>query len=574
MRRIVTDENYIVLARKYRPKKFSDIIGQNEVCSVIEGAIKLKRVAHAFLFSGTRGVGKTTIARILAKTLNCESLDGNTLNPCEKCSNCISIQKESNIDVIEIDAASRTGVADVREIIENINYKPVNAKKKVFIIDEVHMLSKAAFNALLKTLEEPPLDVVFIFATTETEKVPITILSRCQKFVLRRVDFNKISEHLVNISEKEGFTLDLESANLISVCSEGSLRDALSILENVLAKNKPIDIDLVRQTIGLSDHSQCLDLFEFIFKGKVVEAMNKFQSLYENGISTDELAKLLMTYSYNLATLKSGVKNSNDFLDSKTNERLKKISEIYEMDFITRFWELMQKYLNELSDTFDEKQCFEMTIIRICYVSLIPTPFEVLKKTSTVKTEVSIDEKKKNDFKDNENTDRAQSNHHRSSNDNLALKKKIVEPNLSSNDHTNDLEKFSNIVQLIEDNSEMLIAYHLRHSFRLVSFTEFIGDKPVSNVELESVSANEESKNILWKASKLLTNLTKKRWVLSITNKKGLQSLTEFSESKYKDRINEIKKEQTIKKILDIIPHSEVVSIEKIVKENKETKDG
>ena len=574
MRRIVTDENYIVLARKYRPKKFSDIIGQNEVCSVIEGAIKLKRVAHAFLFSGTRGVGKTTIARILAKTLNCESLDGNTLNPCEKCSNCISIQKESNIDVIEIDAASRTGVADVREIIENINYKPVNAKKKVFIIDEVHMLSKAAFNALLKTLEEPPLDVVFIFATTETEKVPITILSRCQKFVLRRVDFNKISEHLVNISEKEGFTLDLESANLISVCSEGSLRDALSILENVLAKNKPIDIDLVRQTIGLSDHSQCLDLFEFIFKGKVVEAMNKFQSLYENGISTDELAKLLMTYSYNLATLKSGVKNSNDFLDSKTNERLKKISEIYEMDFITRFWELMQKYLNELSDTFDEKQCFEMTIIRICYVSLIPTPFEVLKKTSTVKTEVSIDEKKKNDFKDNENTDRAQSNHHRSSNDNLALKKKIVEPNLSSNDHTNDLEKFSNIVQLIEDNSEMLIAYHLRHSFRLVSFTEFIGDKPVFNVELEGVSANEESKNILWKASKLLTNLTKKRWVLSITNKKGLQSLTEFSESKYKDRINEIKKEQTIKKILDIIPHSEVVSIEKIVKENKETKDG
>lgn len=574
MRRIVTDENYIVLARKYRPKKFSDIIGQNEVCSVIEGAIKLKRVAHAFLFSGTRGVGKTTIARILAKTLNCESLDGNTLNPCEKCSNCISIQKESNIDVIEIDAASRTGVADVREIIENINYKPVNAKKKVFIIDEVHMLSKAAFNALLKTLEEPPLDVVFIFATTETEKVPITILSRCQKFVLRRVDFNKISEHLVNISEKEGFTLDLESANLISVCSEGSLRDALSILENVLAKNKPIDIDLVRQTIGLSDHSQCLDLFEFIFKGKVVEAMNKFQSLYENGISTDELAKLLMTYSYNLATLKSGVKNSNDFLDSKTNERLKKISEIYEMDFITRFWELMQKYLNELSDTFDEKQCFEMTIIRICYVSLIPTPFEVLKKTSTVKTEVSIDEKKKNDFKDNENTDRAQSNHHRSSNDNLALKKKIVEPNLSSNDHTNDLEKFSNIVQLIEDNSEMLIAYHLRHSFRLVSFTEFIGDKPVSNVELESVSANEESKNILWKASKLLTNLTKKRWVLSITNKKGLQSLAEFSESKYKDRINEIKKEETIKKILDIIPHSEVVSIEKIVKENKETKDG
>ena len=573
MRRIVTDGNYIVLARKYRPKKFSEIIGQSEVCSVIEGAIKLKRVAHAFLFSGTRGVGKTTIARILAKTINCESLDNNTLHPCEKCSNCISIQNESNIDVIEIDAASRTGVADVREIIENINYKPVNAKKKVFIIDEVHMLSKAAFNALLKTLEEPPLDVVFIFATTETEKVPITILSRCQKFVLRRVDFNLISDHLVKVSKKEGFSLDSESAKLISICSEGSIRDALSILENVLAKNKPINIDLVRETIGLSDNSQCLDLFEFILKGQVVEAMNKFQSLYDKGISTDELAKLLMTFSYNLATLKTGLKNSNDFLDSETDERLKKISEKFEMDFITRFWELMQRYLNELSETFDEKQCFEMTIIRICYVSLIPTPFDVLKKTSTSKIEGSVDEEKKINFKDNENSHKTQDYHYESLNNNLALKKEIIEPDTSSNEKKNDLEKFSKFVQLIENNSEMLIAYHLRHSFRLVSFTELIGDKPVFNVELESISADKESKDILWKASKLLTNLTKKRWVLSITNKKGLQSLAEFSESKYKDRIDEIKKEQTIKKILDIIPHSEVVSIEEIVKANKETKD-
>ena len=207
----MTDNEYIVLARKYRPKKFSDIIGQDEVCSVIEGAIKLNRVAHAFLFSGTRGIGKTTIARILAKTLNCENLDLKNPEPCGKCKNCISIDNDSNIDVVEIDAASRTGVADVREIIENINYKPVDAKKKIFIIDEVHMLSKAAFNALLKTLEEPPLDVVFIFATTETEKVPVTILSRCQRFVLRRVDLNMITEHLINVSKKEGYTLDKES---------------------------------------------------------------------------------------------------------------------------------------------------------------------------------------------------------------------------------------------------------------------------------------------------------------------------------------------------------------------------
>ena len=376
----MTDNEYIVLARKYRPKKFSDIIGQDEVCSVIEGAIKLNRVAHAFLFSGTRGIGKTTIARILAKTLNCENLDLKNPEPCGKCKNCISIDNDSNIDVVEIDAASRTGVADVREIIENINYKPVDAKKKIFIIDEVHMLSKAAFNALLKTLEEPPLDVVFIFATTETEKVPVTILSRCQRFVLRRVDLNMITDHLINIAKKEGYTLDKESAQIISICSEGSMRDSLSILDNVLARNKKISPELVRNVIGLTDNTQALDLFESLCNGEVKLSLEKFQELYEKGISIDELAKSLMKLTYNLALIKSKFENSYDLFDSKSIDRLKKLSEKFEMDFLTRFWEVMQRYLNELSDTFDEKQCFEMAIMRMCYISLIPTPFEALIK--------------------------------------------------------------------------------------------------------------------------------------------------------------------------------------------------
>ncbi len=568
----MTDNEYIVLARKYRPKKFSDIIGQDEVCSVIEGAIKLNRVAHAFLFSGTRGIGKTTIARILAKTLNCENLDLKNPEPCGKCKNCISIDNESNIDVVEIDAASRTGVADVREIIENINYKPVNAKKKIFIIDEVHMLSKAAFNALLKTLEEPPLDVVFIFATTETEKVPVTILSRCQRFVLRRVDLNMITEHLINVAKKEGYTLDKESAQIISICSEGSMRDSLSILDNVLARNKKISPELVRNVIGLTDNTQALDLFESLCNGEVKLSLEKFQELYDKGISIDELAKSLMKLTYNLALIKSKFENSYDFLDSKSIDRLKKLSEKFEMDFLTRFWEVMQRYLNELSDTFDEKQCFEMAIMRMCYISLIPTPFEVLIKKEDNKKRLEEIEENQQPFQNND----SQTTQKKTSdivNNNLALKKDLLDQNKISKNSESNLKKFTELVEFLEKKSEILVAYHLRNSFRLVSYSELDGNKDAFHIELENIGENEEAQSILWKASKILGNLTNKRWILSVTNKSGFKSLSEIEQLNYERKVEQIKKEDSIKKILDIIPSSEVTSVKKIEKENIKNKE-
>ena len=563
---------YIVLARKYRPKRFSDIIGQDEVCSVIEGAIKLNRVAHAFLFSGTRGIGKTTIARILAKTLNCENLDQENPEPCGKCKNCLSIENESNIDVVEIDAASRTGVADVREIIENINYKPVNAKKKIFIIDEVHMLSKAAFNALLKTLEEPPLDVVFIFATTETQKVPVTILSRCQRFILKRVDLNLISEYLINIAKKEGYSIDTESAQIISKCSEGSMRDSLSILDNVLARNKPICAELVRNVIGLTDNTQSLVLFECLCLGNVKNSLDKFQELYEKGISIDELAKSLMKFAYNLALIKSEYENSYDFLDAKSVEKLKTLSEKFEMDFITRFWEVMQKYLNELSDTFDEKQCFEMAIMRLCYISLTPTPFEALIKREadqikSVETQQFVKNSKETD---NQIKNKNSSN---LTNNNLALKKKLSNTDKTPRSEENELKKFSKLVEFLEEKSEMLIAYHLSNSFRLVNFSEMDANKSACHIELENIGDNEEAQSILWKASKILGELTNKRWILSITNKQGFRSLSEIKQISYKKKVERLKKEESIKKILDIIPLSEVTSVKEIIKENNEKKD-
>ena len=558
--------NYIVLARKYRPKNLRDVIGQEDICSVIEGSIKLNRVAHAFLFSGTRGVGKTTLARILAKILNCEELKGEKIEACHKCANCISIENESNMDVVEIDAASRTGVADVREIIENINYKPVSSKKKIFIIDEVHMLSKAAFNALLKTLEEPPADVTFIFATTETEKIPVTVLSRCQHFSLQRVSLELVAKHLIQISKLEGFELDDESSKLIAQCSEGSMRDALSILENVLAKDEKINISIVREVLGISDPSAVVFLFENLCKGDVTLSFDCFEKLYRQGISIDKLAKSLMSLAYNLSLVKSGIKNNHEFFDEESLKKLREISKNFEMDFIIRFWELMQKYVNELTDVFNEKQCFEMVIMRLCYASLLPTPFEIINKKSDIKS------LKKNVETLEDNTTGQSKNRNLDSdledglvNDNLARNKDILVKSTQNNKEV-ELKKFSELVSLIEKQSEMLVTYHLKNSFRLVSFSEPKSPKSVGNIELQSINDNHESKKILWSASKILESITKKRWILSISNKIGLKSLQEAEDEEKNKNIEKIKNEKLIKKILEIIPSSEVISIKPIKK--------
>ena len=563
------NNNYIVLARKYRPKNLKDVIGQEDICSVIEGSIKLNRVAHAFLFSGTRGVGKTTLARILAKILNCEKLEVENIEACHKCANCISIENESNMDVIEIDAASRTGVADVREIIENINYKPVSSKKKIFIIDEVHMLSKAAFNALLKTLEEPPTDVTFIFATTETEKIPVTVLSRCQHFSLQRVSLELIAKHLIQVSKLEGYELDFEASKLIAQCSEGSMRDALSILENVFAKGEKINISIVREVLGISDLSAVIMLFENLCKGDVNLSFDCFEKLYSQGVSIDQLAKSLMSLAYNLSLVKSGIKNTSEFFDEQSSKKLEDISKNFEMDFIIRFWELMQKYVNELTDVFNEKQCFEMIIMRLCYASLLPTPFEVIKKKSDIQSL-----KKNGEILEDNKLDQSKNMNLNSSvdgviNDNLARKKNIPKESTENNKEV-ELKKFAEIVSLIEKQSEMLVAYHLKNSFRLVSFSEPKSQTSVGNIELQSINDNHESKKILWSASKILELITKKRWILSISNKIGLKSLQEVEDEKKNKNIEKLKNEKLIKKILEIIPSSEVISVKPIKKNIQE----
>ena len=557
------NKSYKVLARKYRPKKLSEIIGQDEICKIIKGSMKLNRLPHAFLFSGTRGVGKTTIARIISKIVNCEKIDPSNPEPCGVCSSCISITKEKNMDVVEIDAASRTGVADVREIIENLGYKSVEVKKKIYIIDEVHMLSKAAFNALLKTLEEPPDDVIFIFATTETDKIPVTIMSRCQKFELRRIDTLVLSEFLIEVSKKEDIELGEESALLISQASEGSVRDALSILDNVLSRGNPILLETVKEVLGLADNNLVSDLFEFLCEGNIKKALLKFEEIYKKGASLDILAKMLMNICFHTMKLKNGLDKKTLLLDSGTLERVEIISNKYQVVFLTRFWELLQKYVNELQSSFDEKQCFEMIIMRLCYVSLLPTPFEALQEIS----------KNKDVNYNNESTNKVGSQNRDITSKNIENKDNLarnlnVQPNKSSSldikSFDSQIKKFKALTNLIELESEMQIAYHLRNSFKLNSLVEINSDKKIGEIQLEAINKKLDSKNILWNATKIIERKTGKRWIFSLSSKKGIKSIVEYDEEKNAEVIEEIKKNEIIKKILEIIPSSEIVSIRKL----------
>ena len=561
------NKSYKVLARKYRPKKLSEIIGQEETCKIIKGSIKLNRLPHAFLFSGTRGVGKTTIARIISKIVNCEKIDLSNPEPCGECASCISISEEKNMDVVEIDAASRTGVADVREIIENLNYKAVEVKKKIYIIDEVHMLSKAAFNALLKTLEEPPEDIIFIFATTETDKIPVTIMSRCQKFELRRIDTSRLSDFLIEVSKKEDFELGEESALLISQASEGSVRDALSILDNVLSRGTPILLDTVKEVLGLSDNNLVIDLFEYLCEGDIKKALLKFEEIYTKGASLDILAKMLMNICFHTIKLKSGLEKKTFLLDSNVLERVEVISNKYQIVFLTRFWELLQKYVTEIQSSFDEKQCFEMTIMRLCYVSLLPTPFEVLQENSKKEYNSTNNEmiKKKESQKENIN-DKSYEN-----TDNLARNLNFQSNESSSQDiisFDSQIKKFKTLTNLIEPESEMQIAYHLRNSFKLNSLAEINSEKKIGEIELESINKKIDSKNILWNATKIIEKKTGQRWIFSLSSKKGKKSISEYDKEKDIEVIKEIKKNEIIKKILEIIPSSEIVSVKKLNQNN------
>lgn len=390
--------SYIALARKYRPQIFNELVGQDVLVSTLTNAIKNDRLHHAYILTGIRGVGKTTTARIIAKTINCTDKK-DAASACGECDNCKSITASKHQDVIEIDAASKTGIDDIREIIDSIAYAPVTAKYKIYIIDEVHMLSNSAFNALLKTLEEPPAHVKFIFATTEIKKVPITILSRCQRFDLRRLDEAEIKNHLKNILEKENIKSDDDSLEIIAKMSEGSVRDSLSLLDQAIAisDNKDLNKETIQTILGLSDKSLPIQLFSNLIQGKLEESLKNFEEFYSSSSDIDQLITELLETNHK-ATLIKTIKNYqlSGYSDSQ-KEQLQEISKA-PLSSLTRIWQILNKAKLEVSLSQNQKISFEMLLIRICHLVALPDLKEILLDTNKSKNFVA---QKKDDIKDN-----------------------------------------------------------------------------------------------------------------------------------------------------------------------------
>ena len=367
------NQTYINLARKYRPQVVLDLIGQEALVQTLSNAFKLNRIAHAFMLTGVRGVGKTTTARIIAKALNCTGADGDgniTLNPCGVCENCVSITEDHNMDVIEMDAASKTGVDDVREIIENSKYKPVSARYKVFIIDEVHMLSKNAFNALLKTLEEPPAHLKFIFATTEIRKVPITVLSRCQRFDLKRVGTEDLTKHLARICSKEAVEFDNEGLFLLAKSANGSVRDSLSLLDQAIVyTDRNITEDKIIEMLGQGAKEDIYNLFLSIINKNNNKTFELLNNQYEKGLELDLLFEDMLEICHNASVIK--VTGNANFLDVSEIEKnkAKEIAEIADLPSLVKLWQIIIKGIKELKDSGNSLAFANMVITKMLLVS-------------------------------------------------------------------------------------------------------------------------------------------------------------------------------------------------------------
>ncbi|MBE6443780.1 MAG: DNA polymerase III subunit gamma/tau [Alphaproteobacteria bacterium] len=376
-------DNYIVLARKYRPQNFNELLGQDALVKTITNAIKNNRLHHAYILTGIRGVGKTTTARIIAKALNCTGKDataGATINPCGICENCKAISESRHIDVLELDAASRTGVDDIREILDGVRYRPTNGRYKVYVIDEVHMLSKSAFNALLKTLEEPPSHVIFIFATTEIRKVPITILSRCQRFDLQRLTIETLIEHFKNISKQENFNTEDEALHLIAKAADGSCRDGLSLLDQAISLGAgEVKTDIVKNMIGLADRGLIFDLFENLVNGKIDNVIANLNEQHRNGANPLTIIQDLINITHLLAKIKIVPEAINDAsLSENEKDFCSRIAPNIAIATLSKIWQMLIKGLGELNIAPVQIDALEMILIRIAYSANLPSPAEIL----------------------------------------------------------------------------------------------------------------------------------------------------------------------------------------------------
>jgi len=548
-----------ILALKYRPQEFKDLIGQEVMAQTITNSIKLGKTPNAYLLTGIRGVGKTTTARLIAKALNCIKKfdEGEKCKVGEYC-HCIEIVNSNHMDILEMDAASKTGIDDIRELIENAKYSPVSAKFKIFIIDEVHMLSKQAFNGLLKTLEEPPLRLKFILATTEVRKIPVTILSRCQRFDLKRVNLEKIFLHLKNITKKENGSISDSALNLIARASEGSVRDAISLLDRSLISqninNKEIQDQDVRQMLGLADRSKLLLLFKEILLGNQVEASNHLKELIDSGLDAKNFLNdiLEILYLFN-RRINLGPIEKDLMISEAEIQLINEYSKNLDSQDLGIFWQLTIKTMDDLRIVGSENLTLEMYVMQLMHLKNIDQKEEsssglYSSEESLVTEEISISSSE-------ELNDKEQ----RSSYNNQLKSTDQIKTNLAKNPEIKaepldflEIKKFEDLIQVVTNEKEAELKYDLERNVKLVSFTP----------GKINITFNEKlNKNFIKILTEKLLKWTGERWIISLSKEQGEKTLHEKKIMNKKDKLAKEMNSDVVKIFLSTFPDAKLIDV-------------
>ncbi len=556
-------EPYLVLARKYRPLDFSGLIGQDAMVQTFANSFKTGRIHHAFILTGVRGVGKTTTARILARAFNYEDEKGRrpTLEMGEHGVHCQAIIEGRHVDVIEMDAASNTGIDDIREIIDSVRYAPASAPYKVYIIDEVHMLSKQAFNGLLKTLEEPPPYVKFIFATTEIRKVPVTVLSRCQRFDLRRITPEVMGDYLEQLLGKEDITFEADALGMIVRAGEGSVRDCLSLTDQAIAHGDgKVEAMSVRAMLGLADRGQSIDLFEALMGGDIAKGLDITRTLYDAGADPQQIVSDLAQFTHLVTRMKLVESTSNDpSLTPDERTRGKALSAKLGVRSLTRTWQILQAGFGEIAQSGNAIQALEMVLIRLAHATDLPTPDELIEKLSKQpQTGASAGQALTSGPTGGATQARAANAPIGSSGPALAHHNMAdIAPQSEAHAFTSP-KNFAELVALAASNRDLQIKHALETDVRPISFE-------VGRIEIALTEHADRS--IVTKLSTKLKQWTGRNWLISVSNAnpvehaKAVPTLRETKEAAKKARYQDAQKDPLVVEIFKNSPDAKLVDV-------------